>query len=80
MVFPHYVLKMFSSNANNSNSNLSQKQKTLLEKKGNNTLSAVHCIHRILPKVVNDTNETILEKITTHLYHGFVLYIRITTI
>ena len=65
------VLKMFPSNTKNCNYNLRHKQKTLLEKKGTNTVFTEHCNRHLLPKVVKDKSETILQKITTHSYHGF---------
>ena len=71
VIFPHCMLKMFSSNTNNSDYNRRQKQKTLLEKKGAYTLSAEHCIRQLFREVVNDTSETTFEKIT-HSYHGYI--------
>ena len=73
MVFFH-ILKMFSSNTKNSNHNL--RRKTFLKKRGTDTVSSEHLFRQFPLTVVNDISETILEKIPTHSYHGFVLYIR----
>ena len=40
------------------------------------TRSGENCIRYSLPRLVNSTNQDILEKISTHCYHGFSLYIK----
>ena len=40
------------------------------------TRSGENCIRYYLPRLVNSTNQDILEKISTHSYHGFSWYIK----
>ena len=64
-----------SSYTKNSNYTFIQKQMTLLEKKGTNTVSAEHCIRYLLPKVIHDASENILEKYkSTHTMPLFCIY------
>ena len=44
------------------------------------TISYDKCIRSDLPKVINETDKDIMDKIATHSYHGFAFYFKGVTI
>ena len=75
---PSYTSNMFSVATCVSNYNLCvTKSLTNVNIK---TISYDKCIRSDLPKVINETDKDIIDKIATHLYHCFAFYFKGVTI
>ena len=71
---PSYTANMFSVATCASNYNLGIiKSLTNVNTK---TISDDKCIYSDLPKVINETDTDIMDKIATHSYQGFAFYFK----
>ena len=75
---PSYTANMFSvaTCAHNYNLCVTKSLKNVNTK----TISYNKCIRSDLPKVINETDKDIMDKIATHSYHSFAFYFKGVTI
>ena len=71
---PSYTANMFSVATCAHNYNLCVTKS--LTNVNTKTISYDKCIRSDLPKVFNETDKDIMDKIATHSYHGFAFYFK----
>ena len=71
---PFYVMNMFTDAIEPHDYNL--RNKYVLQSSVARTQSGDKCVRCYLPHLINNTDENILTKISTHSYQGFVFYVK----
>ena len=71
---PHYVMHMFSAEPNDHNYNT--RSNTTLNHPVTNLFGSEKCVRYHLPRLIEETDSNILEKVDTHCYTGFSIYLR----
>ena len=71
---PFYVMNMFTDAIAPHDYNL--RHKYVLQSSVARTQSGDKCVRCYLPHLINNTDENILTKISTHSYQGFVFYVK----
>ena len=73
-LLPIYVASLFQYDTGNGHYDL--RNENILINSEARTRSGENCIRYYLPRLVNNTNQDILEKTSTHSYQGFAFYIK----
>ena len=71
---PHYVMHMFSTEHNVHRYNT--RSNTILNHPVTNLFGSEKCVRYHLPRQVEETDSNILEKVDSHCYTGFSIYLR----
>ena len=71
---PHYVMHMFSTKSNVHRYNT--RSNAILNHPVTNLFGSEKCVRYHLPRLVEETDSDILEKVDSHCYTGFSIYIR----
>ena len=71
---PFYFMNMFTDAIKPHDYNL--RNKYVLQSSVARTQSGDKCVRCYLPHLINNTDENILTKISTHSYQGFVFYVK----
>ena len=75
---PHYIMLMFSDATSTHNYNT--RYNPILNHPISSLFGSEKCVRHHLPRVIEETDPNVLEKVDTHCYNGFCLYIRRTCI
>ena len=71
---PHYVMLMFSTEPNVHRYNT--RSNTILNQPITNLFGSEKCLRYHLPRLVEETDSNILEKVDSHCYTGFSIYLK----
>ena len=71
---PHYIMLMFSDATSTHNYNT--RYNPILNHPISSLFGSEKCVRYHLPRVIEETDPNVLEKVNTHCYNGFCLYIR----
>ena len=71
---PHYVMHMFSTEHNVHRYNT--RSNSILNHPVTNLFGSENCVRYHLPRQVEETDSNILEKVDSHCYTGFSIYLR----
>ena len=71
---PHYVMHMFSTEPNVHRYNT--RSNAILNHPVTNLFGSEKCVRYHLPRLVEETDSNILEKVDSHCYTGFSIYLR----
>ena len=71
---PHYVMHMFSTESNVHRYNT--RSNAILNHPVTNLFGSEKCVRYHLPRLVEETDSNILEKVDSHCYTGFSIYLR----
>ena len=71
---PHYIMLMFSDATSTHNYNTSYNP--ILNHPISSLFGSEKCVRYHLPRVIEETDPNVLEKVNRHCYNGFCLYIR----
>ena len=71
---PHYIMLMFSDATSTHNYNT--RYNPILNHPISSLFGSEKCVRYHLPRVIEETDPNVLEKVDTHCYNGFCLYIR----
>ena len=71
---PHYVMHMFSTESNVHRYNT--RSNAILNHPVTNLFGSEKCVRYHLPRLVEETDSDILEKVDSHCYTGFSIYLR----
>ena len=71
---PHYIMHMFFTEPNVHRYNI--RSNTILNHHVTNRFGSEKCVRYHLPRLVEETDSNILEKVDSHCYTGFSIYLR----
>ena len=77
---PVYVTNLFTRNAPGTTHYYDLRPSGIFKTPTVHTCIAEQCIRFMLPKIINDTDLSVTEKVNTHLFQGFTKYLKVTKI
>ena len=77
---PVYVTNLFTRNAPGTTHNYDLRTSGIFKTPTVHTCIAERCIRFMLPKIINDADPSVTEKVDTHSFQGFTKYLKVTKI
>ena len=77
---PVYVTNLFTRNAPGTTHNYDLRPSGIFKTPTVHTCIAERCIRFMLPKIINDADPSVTEKVDTHSFQGFTKYLKVTKI